>query len=77
MIDGDAHDDTRQPDPQRTITSETVDAAVTAHQRFLNNIFRVGRIPGRSHGNLEQKRPVLACSRVEVDIFGSNSYRLH
>ena len=77
VIDGDTHNDAGQPNTQRTVPTEPFDTAVTTHQRFLNHIFRVGRIPGRSDGNLEQKRPMLACSNVEVDIFGSNSYRLH
>ncbi len=77
MIDRHAHDDARQPDPERTIASESLDAAVSAHQRFLNDIFRVGRIPRRSDRNLKQKGTVLTSSRIKVNFFCSNSDRLH
>jgi hypothetical protein len=60
-----------------TIASETLDSAISAHQRFLDNVLRIGGIPRRSYRDLEQKGTVLPGSRLEIDVFCSNSYRLH
>src|SRR5262249_53321603 len=59
MVDCYAHDDAGQPYPERTIAAKTFNAAIPAHQRFLNDVLRIGCIPRRSHRNLEQKGTVL------------------
>jgi len=41
-----AHYDPGQPYPQGTITPKAFDAAKAPHKCFLDNIFRVSRIPG-------------------------------
>src|SRR5205823_13601648 len=77
MVDSDANNNPRQPDPQRTIAPKPLDAAITAHQRFLDDVLRVGHVSCRSDGYLQEKRTVLPGSRFEIDVFCSNSYRLH
>src|SRR5215470_5865309 len=76
VIDGDTHNDARQPNTQRTVPTEPFDTAVTTHQRFLDDVLGVARISSGSDCNLKQKRPVLASSRFEVNVFCPNS-RLH
>src|SRR4030095_4532466 len=56
MIDCHTHNNARQPDPQWTVASKAFDAAISAHQRLLDDVLRVCRIPRRSHCNLKQKR---------------------
>jgi len=41
-----AHHDPREPYPQRTITPEMFNTAEASHKCFLDNIFRINRIPG-------------------------------
>src|SRR6185503_19228869 len=75
VIYRDADDDTGQPYPKRTIAPKSFDAAISAHQRFLDDVLRISGIARGSHCDLQQKRSVLLSSRVEIDIFRSNRYR--
>src|SRR2546428_8007775 len=77
VIDRHAHNDARQPDTNGTIAPETLETAETADQRFLYDILRIDRIPCRSDRYLEQKRTMLPSSRFKINLFCSNSNRLH
>src|SRR5438093_3933189 len=77
MIDRHADDDTGQPDSERAVASKSFDTAITKHKGFLDNVFCLGRIACGSNRNLKQKRPMLPSSSVKINVFCSNSDRLH
>src|SRR5437867_6690173 len=77
MIDRHADDDTGQPDAERAVDSNSFDTAISTHKSFLDNVFCLGRIACGSNRNLKQKRPMLPSSSVKINVFCSNSDRLH
>ena len=66
MIYGHARNDSRQPDPQGAIPPKLIDAAEASHKCFLDNIFGVNRVPGRSYRDLHKKGATLAGGRLEI-----------
>ena len=52
VIDSHAHHDSGQPHPQGAVAPKTADATEATHKCFLNNVFRINRIPGRRNRDL-------------------------
>ena len=58
-------------------SASALDSAISTHQRFLDDILRIRRIPRGSDSNLKQKRTMLANSSFKINLFCWNNERLH
>ena len=68
VVDRHADHDSEQPDPNRTFAAETVQAAKGSKESILHDVLRVGDVPRRRHGELQQLGPMLPSAGPECQL---------